>query len=438
MKEFEKIIGYSAEKKELEQIADCLRNSDVYKKLGVGAPRGLLLYGEPGVGKTLMSQCLINASGIKAFICRKNKPNGEFVNEIKKVFDTAVKNAPAIVFLDDMDKFANGDSSHRDAEEYVTVQSCIDETKGKDVFVLATANSLDCLPRSLLRAGRFDRRIEVEAPKGTDALEIISHYLEGKNLDEDVDKSFIARLMEGGSCARLESIINEAGLYAGFDRKEKITMSHFMRAYLRDTYGGSYDDDDYDDDDDFCSMPATQGSRPNEVVYHEAGHAVVSEVLEPGSVTLVSIGDVNKDNKGGFASCSNVNGSSNFDYALSRVVTSLGGMAAVEQVFGINRGGASADLDRAFGIVAQMVSNDCVSGFGFHSHGYRDSPELTSKIEQAAAAEVEKHYRKAKEILAKNSVFLDKVASALAQKKLLTTPDIQKIRSECSIVEVSI
>lgn len=144
MRKFDMIIGYSPIKKELKQIADTLKNRDAYDKLGVSAPRGLLLYGEPGVGKSLMATAIIEESGRQAFVCRKDQPNGDFVKEIKATFDKAIANAPSIVFLDDMDKFANGDESHPDAEEYVTVQSCIDEAKGKAVFVLATCALADC------------------------------------------------------------------------------------------------------------------------------------------------------------------------------------------------------------------------------------------------------------------------------------------------------
>lgn len=434
MKEFDKIIGYSSEKKELEQIADCLKNSDVYKKLGVNAPRGLLLHGEPGVGKTLMSACLIEASGRKAFICRKNKPDGAFVSEITRVFSEAKENAPSIVFLDDMDKFANSDSRHRDTDEYVTVQSCIDSIKGSDVFVLATANRTDCLPRSLLRAGRFDRRLRISAPKGADALEIISHYLEGKNLADDVDKKYIARLMDGHSCAKLETIINEAGLYAGFDRKDKISMSHFMRAYLRDMYGETRDeDDDEDDDDDYYSSTAPDAQLLR-VACHEAGHAVISEILDPGSVTLVSVGGLRGGDRDGFTAYCNVNSLPPFENAVIRAITGLGGMAAVENKFGINHGGAAADLDSVFGIVSKMIENDGICGLHLHGYGFRNTSDLDSKIEQATIAEVEKYYLKAKQILACNSEFLDKLITALSEKKLLTTPEIGEIRNSCKIV----
>ena len=108
MSAFDHVIGYWGIKKELEQISDTLKNREIYEKLGVMSPRGLLLHGEPGVGKTLMASALMEESGRKVFVCRKDKPNGDFIREIKAIFDKAVQCAPSIVFLDDMDKFANG------------------------------------------------------------------------------------------------------------------------------------------------------------------------------------------------------------------------------------------------------------------------------------------------------------------------------------------
>lgn len=180
MSEFDKIIGYEDVKAELIRLCDVIKNGEKYKALGVAPIGGLLLDGDPGVGKTLMANCFIKESGRKAYVCRKNKPDGEFVNEIKNTFFEAMENAPSIILLDDMDKFANEDNYHINAEEYVTVQSCIDEVKGKDVFVLATTNGTENFPKSLLRAGRFDTMIEVKAPEGKDAVDIVKYYLSMK------------------------------------------------------------------------------------------------------------------------------------------------------------------------------------------------------------------------------------------------------------------
>lgn len=120
MSSFDKIIGYETIKNELMQICDMINNKSVYEKLGAELPMGVLLYGDPGLGKTLMAKCFIEECKLEAFTIRKNKSEN-FVEHISEVFKHAKEKAPAIIFLDDMDKFANEDNNHRDAEEYVAV-----------------------------------------------------------------------------------------------------------------------------------------------------------------------------------------------------------------------------------------------------------------------------------------------------------------------------
>ena len=437
MNAMDKIIGYASIKSELKQIGDTLKNEEIYKKLGVSAPRGLLLHGDPGVGKSLMATAVIEESGRKAFTCRKDKPNGDFVKHIKDVFDQAAENAPSIVYLDDMDKFTNGDERHPDAEEYVTVQSCIDEVKGKDVFVLATVNNIRNLPNSLYRAGRFDRTIEVEAPHGKDAEKIVEHYLKSKKFVDDVDYKTIARIMDGRSCAELETVINEAGLHAGYKREEYITMDHFMEACMRTIFNVAPNANKDDEEEEDCFCGADFKSSMDHIVWHEAGHAVVSEVLCPESVTLVSAHGKG-GNSNGFTSYYNEHNTSTLYWRKSRIVGSLGGMAAIEQKFGFFDAGNTRDLDQAFELTNFLVVSNCTCGFHLHRNKYEDSQQLWSAQEQAVSAEIEKYYRKAKEILAANSEFLNKVAEALEKKKLLVMADIKAIKETCAIVPVAL
>ena len=223
MDNFDKIIGYREEKKELRQIADTLKNREYYEKLGINMPRGLLLYGPPGVGKTIMARALIEASGRSSFTLRKRYNSADFTIDIRSIFDKAIKNEPSIVFLDDIDKFSSVDKYRKNEEEYVIVQSCIEEIKEKDVFVIATANDISYMPDSLIRNGRFDRRIEIGVPDSNDVEEIIAHYLKNKKIVDDVDVKMIARIMTRKSCADLETLINEAGLYAGYKKSDTIS-----------------------------------------------------------------------------------------------------------------------------------------------------------------------------------------------------------------------
>ncbi|MBQ2058928.1 MAG: AAA family ATPase [Firmicutes bacterium] len=411
MDAFDRIIGYSKVKGELRQICDSLRNGEIYAGLGVKAPQGLLLYGEPGVGKTLMASALIEECGRPAFICRKDRPDGDFIKAIKETFDRAAEQAPSIVFLDDMDKFANGDEDHPDAEEYVTVQSCIDTVKGREVYVLATANDISALPRSLRRAGRFDRVIEIAAPRGEDAELITEHFLSSRRFVGDIDPKPIARIMDGRSTAELETVINQAGIYAGYERAEAISMEHFLRACLKIIF----------------EMDADGPGReavPYEIALHESGHAVVHEALCPGCVTLVCA-----DSHEGFTHYYR----NTEDYRLwmeTRIMGSLAGMAAVEMKTGLQDWGSSSDLDQAFDRVGDLVKNSCVSGFSLHSNGYNDSGQLRARQEQAVSAEVEKYYMRTKQILAANAGFLEALARLVMEKGLLTMEDVSRVRDE--------
>ena len=422
MKEFDKIIGYTAIKRELEQIADIFRNREVYDNLGVKIPVGVLLHGVPGVGKSLMANSLIEASGLECFTCRKDRPDGDFINYIKETFDKAAAAAPSIVFLDDMDKFANGDERHPDCEEYVTVQSCIDESRNKDILVLATANTLRCLPNSLLRAGRFDRIIRVGAPDAADAEKIVEHYLSSKKAASDLDSKAVAKIMNNHSCAELETVINEAGIYAGFDRSENIGMEHFLKAAMRVVYG--------------VSASAFEEAEPSgmvddlmlKVAYHEAGHALIHEVFDAGSVALVSMYGSSYDDFGGLTVFRHGDSIGWHKRIEIEIIGGLAGMAATEQKFGTTDIGCSSDLEKTFGRVRDLIVNDCTSGFNLHGEYGEYSNDLRAKQEQAVAAEVEKYYRRAKEIISQNTEFFEAIAQTLLSKKILSSSDIENLR----------
>ena len=258
---FKSIIGYGAIKLELSRILDQLVNPDKYAVLGVTEPHGLLLHGVPGVGKSTLANAVVEGTGRKVFICRKDKSNGDFVNNIVHIFDEAAESAPSVVLLDDLDKFANEDERRRDAEEFVTVQACIDKVKDKRVFVVATANNIHKLPDSLIRAGRFDHVLELRCPTGVDAEDIIAYYLSQKTFVSDMDVKLISRLLEGRSCAELETVINQAGTYAAFDGRRKVEMKDMIKAILRIVFKApeSFDDN-------AAALPI--------VACHEAGHAL--------------------------------------------------------------------------------------------------------------------------------------------------------------------
>lgn len=415
MKTFEGIIGYEDVKNELARICDILCNPKKYADLGVSIPKGLLLYGMPGVGKTTMVKAFIEAVGRKSFVCRKNKPDGEFVKEITSIFDEAKANIPSVVFLDDMDKFANGDEMHRNDEEYVTIQSCIDDAKDLDVFVVATANSTRHLPDSLLRAGRFDKTIEIDAPKDEDAEKIVEYYISKKKCADDVDCREISRILEGKSCAELEVVMNEAGIYAGYEGRDCIEMNDIIRACLRMIYEAPE------------HISVSKGKNLEQIACHEAGHAVLHEILDPGSVTLVSVKSCS-DKIGGFTASYKPD-----EYWYSkklmenRVIEILGGKAATDIMYGVADVGVNSDLHRAFDIVERFVDNYCSYSFDRWIQDGMSSNDLLSRREIQMSVEMERFYATAKEILTKNKDFFDRLVRELVEKKTLTGAQVRAL-----------
>ena len=415
MSAFDKIIGYEDIKAELIRFCDVLKNPEKYEKLGVTIPRGILLAGEPGLGKTLMATSFIEESGRKSFILRKDKPDGEFVNEIKRVLEEAKKEPYSVVFLYDMYKFANEDMDHKDAEEYVTIQTCIDDSKGKKLVVLATVNNQYSLPDSLRRAGRFDRIIEVEAPGEKDTKKIIEYYLEQKKISGNIDSGEMARLMTYRSCAELEEIINEAAIFAAFEERESIEQNDIRRAWMKNVYGT------------IGIIDSEKREYLKTIAIHEAGHAVIAELLDAGSVNIVTVhGEgrrtgitiYRKDERRFYSA----------DAKEHEIMRSLGGKAATEVICGCIDVGCDCDMANAFAVVDGLIDDLCATTFSARSfcaqNMYNDEERA-----RRYAYKMEEFYMKAKRLIIENRTFFDAVVEELLNKELLTYKDIAEIRA---------
>ena len=426
MSAFDKVIGYDSIKNELLQICDMIHNKEIYEDLGAKLPQGILLYGDPGLGKTMMAKAFIEESGIPAYTVRRNKNDDSFIDEITGAFAAAKKSAPAIVFLDDMDKFANEDTNHRDAEEYVAVQAAIDDAKGLGVFVLATANEIDKLPNSLRRSGRFDSKIEFHNPVGSDAVEIITHYLNGKKVSADVDMEDVSKMLGNSSCADLETVLNAAAISAAYARKDCVGMDDLVEATLRMQY----------DAPDYSMRKSDEEIR--KIAIHEAGHLVMSEVLDPGGVGLVSVRSTGRDSSGGFVSrCSEVT------TRRHDILISLASKAAVELYYAETcASGCQSDIRRAVRNIRDGLVTNATLGLGFVDVETRFSPGMSGNLntctEAVTHAELERYMLKARDILMKNREFLEKARDALIEKETLLYSDIRAIRESVKITEAAV
>ena len=417
MNAFDKVIGYSDIKAELMQICDMLKNREKYEKLGAKFPHGIIMHGRPGVGKTLMANAFIKESGLPCYTVRRKDASYDFTKEIEKAFSDARENAPAIVLLDDMDKFSNEDDRHRDAEEYVAIQACIDESSGHDVFVLATVNKMSKLPDSLVRAGRFDRDIGFYSPKRSDARKIVEYYLSDKKLSEDVNFDDLVKMMTYNSCSELETIINDAAIRAGYAGKDVIEMNDLTASVLTMQYhidagwntpGGRRrrrrDEDDDEDENETTSEtePVSELDR-RKTALHEAGHLVASEILKSGSVGLATIRS-DGSSRGFIYQC--IENNSRRD----AIVISLAGKAAVELYYSdVCASGCQSDINKAAGLIRDGIMESGTHGFcGVETsigYGTACSDSYKATVEILTKAELEKNMFKVREIMLRNRDF---------------------------------
>lgn len=415
MDAFEKIIGYQKVKEELRRTADMLRHRAKYTVHGIAIPNALLLYGEPGVGKTIMAKALIEESGLVCFACRKDAPGGDFVNKIRDAFAKAEAHSPSIVFLDDMDKFAE-DNLQMDCnkEEFSVIQTCLGKVRENAVFTIATANDIDKLPASLMRTGRLGRKIEIRPPSVEDATLIIEGYLSGISCEEGISAETIALILADKSCATIESVINEARILAIYDASPVIKKEHFVRSIMR-MRGG------------LIETLLTDTEKIQKPAYHEAGHALVN-YMNGDKVTLVSILHYG-DEQG---SCTGIHHCS---YSLEKIKARMSGMlagrAAVKLVFDEPDIGSNNDIEKVMKTLCWLLEKDCVDGF---EYGYcmddwygKQAPHRVERIMDRVYTIAQECYENAYHILSKNEASLHKIAQKLIKDGFILGNELANI-----------
>jgi len=419
MSAFDKFVGYNSIKQEMIKLCDILKNKEHYLEFGITIPNAILFIGRPGSGKTLMAKCLAEESGYKTYIIRKNRSSNDFVNQISETFYEASNNLPAIVILDDLDRYSN---EKNNAEEYITVQICIDNYSDK-IFVIATVNHYYELPDSLLRSGRLGKQIRFFVPSEEDEIKIIKHYINFKKVMlQNIDIVELSRILSGYSCADIEEIINSAGIEAVYNKHKYIENDDFFQAILRFMYN--------------CPLSNTSvydSVDRMRVAYHEAGHALISEILYNGSVSLISANNESIYNQGITKIYIPTSKKDTFEYAENNIIIGFGGRAATEIVYGEIDTGIATDRQEARLNGSMIVEDYLASGFDI-SYSICDSDQTKRISEEKIANLMQKYYDKAKIIIANNREFLDKLTSELMEKPYLLQNDIQLIKNRCKII----
>ncbi|MDR1609252.1 MAG: ATP-dependent zinc metalloprotease FtsH [Holosporales bacterium] len=437
---FADVAGIDEAKHELEEIVDFLKTPQKFQRLGGKIPRGVLLIGDPGNGKTLLARAIAGEAGVPFFSISGSDFVEVFVgvgaSRVREMFEHAKKHVPCIVFIDEIDAVGRRrDTSMRGAndEREQTLNQLLVEMDGFDekqgVIVLAATNRADILDPALLRPGRFDRRIIVQYPDMNGREKILTVHSKNVPLAPDVDLKTVARGTPGFSGAELANLVNEAALLAASGNQSSVTMRDFEMAKDKVIMGAERK-----------SMSMTDEEKRN-TAYHEAGHALIA-LLVPQcdpihKVTIIPRG-------GSLGMVVRLPEKDKFSISrtelLSNIRVALGGRAAEELIFGADNitTGASQDIKQATKTAKNMIikwgMNSTLGLRSFYdSDGYyleasdQISQKTSESIDMEIKALIDDAHNEVKSMLEKNRDKLEAIANMLLERETLTGDDVRSI-----------
>ena len=443
---FDDVAGADEEKAELEEVVDFLKDPEKYTKLGAKIPRGILLVGSPGNGKTLLAKAVAGEAGVPFF----SISGSDFVelyvgvgaSRVRDLFEQAKKAKPCIVFIDEIDavgrKRGAGMGGGHDEREQTLNQLLVEMdgfAENDGVIIIAATNRPDILDKALLRPGRFDRQIVVDYPDIKGREEVLKVHAKSKPLAEDVDLKKIAKITTGYSGAELSNLLNEAAIIAAKAGREEIRNEDIEAANLKVMMGSEKRSRVLSDEEKRLTA------------YHEAGHAVAARVVDKTqSVTTVSI--IPRGRAGGFTMYQPE--SDNRMYAsrnemLNRIIVMLGGRVAEAVVLDDISTGASNDIERATALARDMVlkygMSEKIGPVSYDDGGEvfigRDYGHAKSYSENTAAevdSEIKniimKQYAETEKIIKENRDVLERVAEALLEKETITGEEFEACFNE--------
>ncbi len=432
-KTFDDVAGADEEKAELAEIVDFLKTPDKFRRLGARIPKGVLLVGPPGTGKTLLAKAVAGEAGVPFFSISGSDFVEMFVgvgaSRVRDLFDNAKKNSPCIIFIDEIDavgrhRGAGLGGGHDEREQ--TLNQLLVEMDGfganEGVIIIAATNRPDILDPALLRPGRFDRQIVVDAPDVIGREEILKVHSKGKPLASDVDLSVIAKTTIGFSGADLENLMNEAALAAARRGEREITMFDIEDSIMKVVAGPEKK-----------SRKITERER-RLTAFHEAGHAVVSKML-PTQDRVHQVSIIPRGRAGGYT-LSLPKEDTFFNSKLEmmeEIVSLLGGRVAEQLFLGDISTGASNDIERATNIAKSMVTkygmserlgartfgdqnNEVFIGLDY-GHTVDYSQETAAVIDDEIHSIIDSCYKRCTDILNENSEKLRQVAELLLEKE---------------------
>jgi cell division protease FtsH len=445
---FADVAGIEEAKNEVEEIIEFLRDPQKFSKLGGRIPKGVLLVGSPGSGKTLLARAIAGEAAVPFFSISGSDFVEMFVgvgaSRVRDLFEQAKKSAPCIIFIDEIDAVGRhrgaGLGGGHDEREQTLNQLLVemDGFEGKEgVIIIAATNRPDVLDPALLRPGRFDRQIVVPVPDVKGRIEILRVHSKNIPLADDVLLEKIARGTPGFSGADLANLINEAALVAARKSKEKVDMADFEFAKDKVLMGVER-----------RSMVLNDEEK-NNTAYHEAGHALVAK-LTPGTDPLHKVSIIPRGRALGVTQQLPLDDRYTYskDYLLKALNVLMGGRAAEELCLGHMTTGAGNDLERATGLARRMVTEWGMSDLlGPLTFGKKDeqiflgreiarhkdySEKIAEEIDDEVKRIVMEAYEVSKKLLKKNMNLLEAVAKALLERETIDGHDIDMIVEEIS------
>ena len=448
---FENVAGLQEEKEELEEIVDFLKEPRKYTRLGARIPKGVLLVGPPGTGKTLLAKAVAGEAGVPFFSISGSDFVEMFVgvgaSRVRDLFEDAKKNAPCIVFIDEIDAVARrrgtGMGGGHDEREQ-TLNQLLVEMDGfgvnEGIIVMAATNRVDILDPAIMRPGRFDRKVHVGRPDIGGREEILKVHAKNKPLAEDVDLKQIAQTTAGFTGADLENLLNEAAIVAAKENRSYIIQKDIKESFLKVGVGPEKK-----------SRIITEKEKKI-TAYHESGHAILFHVLpDVGPVYTVSIIPTG----GGAAGYTMPlpERDEMFDTKgrmLQQIIVSLGGRVAEELIFDDITTGASQDIKQATAIAKSMITKFGMSerlglinydndsdevfigrDFGHTSRGYGE--KVAGTIDEEVKRIIDECYLKARTLIQEYHPVLEKCAQLLLEKEKITRSEFEALFADSEV-----
>ena len=436
---FKDVAGLEEAKVEIMEIVDFLKKADKYRELGAKIPKGALLVGPPGTGKTLLAKAVAGEANVPFLSISGSDFVEMFVgvgaSRVRDLFEQAKQKAPCIVFIDEIDAIGrargkNAGFSGNDEREN-TLNQLLTEMDGfqtnTGVIVLAATNRADILDKALMRAGRFDRQIEVGLPDVKEREEIFDVHLRPLKLDPALDRSFLARQTPGFSGADIANVCNEAALIAARHNKKYVSKEDFLAAIDR-IIGGLERKNKIITDEE-----------KRVIAYHEAGHATVSWILENASplikVTIIPRGKA----LGAAWYLPEERQITTREQLMDELAATLGGRVSEQLTFGEVSTGALNDLERvtkqAYAMVAYYGMSEQVGTLSYYdSTGQSDmsftkpySEKTAQQIDAEARQVIDRAYKMAEQVLKEHREGLKELAELLLQREVVFTEDVERI-----------